>query len=137
MVIGYTDRDEAFAELGNVEISGAYSPADLSSIVEDSGCTTALFLSVWPETFSYTLSEAWRLGLHPITLDIGAPAERIREMQQGSLIPYTQNPREIMEALMTELNSFQHIGYDSAFMAQVAPSECTRTLNQPIAHKTE
>lgn len=123
VVIGYTDRDEAFAELGNVEITGAYSSADLPSIVEDSGCTTALFLSVWPETFSYTLSEAWRLGLYSVTLDIGAPAERIREMQRGSLIPYTQNPREIMEALITELNSFQDIGYDSALLAQVVPSE--------------
>jgi len=104
VIIGYTSCDEEFAELENVEITGHYKPDELRPIVEDSDCTTALFLSVWPETFSYTLSEAWRLGLYPVALDIGAPAERIREMRVGKVIPFTTDPRKIVIALVDVLN---------------------------------
>lgn len=122
VIIGYTDRDAAFAELTNVEITGAYTPTNLPFFVEDSECTTALFLSVWPETFSYTLSEAWRLGLYPIAFDMGAQAERIREMQQGSLIPFSQKPKEIVESLINILNA-QEADYESVLQTQFSPTE--------------
>lgn len=122
VVVGYTDRDDAFAELDNVEITGAYKPEELPDIVEDSGCTTALFLSVWPETFSYTLSEAWHLGLYPIALDIGAPAERIREIRAGTIVPFTQNPRDIVTALINVLDA-QEPDYGSVLHTQVISAE--------------
>lgn len=105
VIIGYTDRDPSFAELENVQITGPYKPDDLVEIVEASGCTTALFLSVWPETYSYTLSEAWRMGLHPVAFDIGAPAERIRETGNGTLMPLTRNPDEIVATLRRVLDT--------------------------------
>lgn len=123
VVIGYTDRDEAFADLENVEITGPYKPEELPSLVEDTGCRTALFLSVWPETFSYTLSEAWRLGLYPVALDIGAPAERIRESKLGDLIPFTDKPNEIMKELMNMLNSQEANYIASVLHTQVATTE--------------
>lgn len=122
VVIGYTDRDEAFDDLDNVEITGPYKPAELPAIVDGTGCNSALFLSVWPETFSYTLSEAWRLGLYPIALDLGAPAERIREKKLGSLIPFTQNPKEIVEALIDALSS-QEADYGSVLQTQITAAE--------------
>ena len=90
--------------------------------IEDTGCTAALFLSVWPETFSYTLSEAWRVGLHPIALDIGAPAERIREMNLGTIIPFSQNSKEIVQVLLATL-AVQEGGSDAVFQSQVTASE--------------
>ncbi len=84
-------------------ITGPYKQAELPQLIRESGCTVALFLSVWPETFSYTLSEAWRAGLYPVALDIGAPADRIREMGIGKLIPFTQRPGDILYALMDVL----------------------------------
>lgn len=103
VVIGYTCCDEEFADLENVVITGPYKQAELPQLIRESGCTVALFLSVWPETFSYTLSEAWRAGLYPVALDIGAPADRIREMGIGKLIPFTQRPGDILYALMDVL----------------------------------
>jgi phytanoyl-CoA hydroxylase len=38
-----------------------------------------VFLSVWPETYCYTLSEAYRSGLYPVALAFGAIAERIAD----------------------------------------------------------
>lgn len=104
VVIGYTSCDEAFAKLKNVQITGPYKPEELHTIVADTRCIASLFLSVWPETFSYTLSEAWHLGLHPVAIDIGAQAERIKEMQIGTVIPFSQDPQIILPALLDALD---------------------------------
>ena len=42
-----------------------------------------LLLSPWAETYSYTLSEAWRLGLPVVGSDLGAIGERIRALGGG------------------------------------------------------
>ena len=100
VIVGYTNPDEDFAALDNVEIMGRYRQDDLPRLLAGSQCGAALFLSVWPETYSYTLSEAWRAGLLPVALDIGAQAERIREQGHGVLIPFPATAREVVEALM-------------------------------------
>lgn len=107
VVIGYTSCDEEFADFDNVEITGAYHRADLSRIIEETGCTSALFISIWPETFSYTLSEAWRHGLYPVAFDIGAPAERIREKGIGTVIPFARDPAVILPNLIEALEKME------------------------------
>jgi GT2 family glycosyltransferase len=99
-VIGYTSNDEAFAELENVEITGKYEPEELPAIIVDSGCTHALFLSVCPETHSFTLTEAWQHGLVPIAFDLGALTERIRKTGSGFLITFPSTPAEIVAAIL-------------------------------------
>lgn len=107
VVIGYTSCDEAFAKFENVEITGPYKQDELERVVRTSRCTVALFLSVWPETFSYTLSEAWRLGLYPVALDIGAQADRIREKGCGTVLPFTQEAQTIITQLLRVLDEQQ------------------------------
>ncbi|WP_417451980.1 glycosyltransferase [Kordiimonas sp.] len=46
-----------------------------------------MLLSIWPETYSYALSVAFRLNIPPVVFDIGAPAERIRDAGLGLVIP--------------------------------------------------
>lgn len=87
-VFGYTNADGAFRGLDNVDMSGKYAPEDLSGLVAASGSRLALFPTVAPETFSYTLSEALDLGLHPVSFDIGAVADRIRRSGQGTVLPF-------------------------------------------------
>lgn len=94
-VIGHTDIDRELLRLGNVRIYGRYNQNDLPSLVERTGACVALFLHQWPETFSYTLSEAMALGLWPISLDLGAPAERIKA-GLGSILARTATLDEIV-----------------------------------------
>lgn len=47
----------------------------------------ALLPSTVPETWSYTLSEMWALGLPVLCADLGAPAERLRACGAGWLLP--------------------------------------------------
>lgn len=87
-VLGFTNIDLELEAVGNVSISGQYEPGDLPALIGDTGARMALFLHGWPETFSYTLTEAVSLGLIPIVPDIGAPAERVRQAGFGVVYPF-------------------------------------------------
>nr|WP_298249130.1 glycosyltransferase [uncultured Halomonas sp.] len=77
-VIGYTVDDEALEEFNNVTVHGTYERNELPDLIEKTGCQIAALLSVWPETFSYTLSEAFRNKVKVVAFDIGAFSERTR-----------------------------------------------------------
>lgn len=87
VIIGYTKNDKYFLLYDNVIITGEYNDDELPDLIKENNVDKALFLSIWPETYSYTLSEALLNNLYPIVLDIGAPAERVREYGVATIIP--------------------------------------------------
>ncbi len=99
-IVGHTDMDESFTKLGNVEILGRYDPTKLSRLLDEVGGRIALFTSCWPETFSYTLSEAVHAGLVPMVPDIGAPAERVRAASYGVVIDFPIDPLAVLDAIV-------------------------------------
>lgn len=103
VVIGFTQDDNTLCQYGNVVITGEYHHAELPRLIEQSGACVALFLSPWPETYCYTLSEAWRNGLYPVGLEVGAIAERIAQVGCGRLIPLTTDAKAINRILMEVL----------------------------------
>lgn len=107
-VIGYTDIDDALLDVGNVTITGPYKPKDLPSITSTCKGSLALFLSEWPETFSYTLSEALQYGFLPIVPDIGALAERVRLGNLGIIIRFPSTPSEVLDLLRRTIEDQQH-----------------------------
>ena len=46
-------------------------------------CDISLHMSIWPETYVLSLSEAWAAGLFPIVSDIGALGERVTDRVNG------------------------------------------------------
>jgi glycosyltransferase involved in cell wall biosynthesis len=56
---------------------GKYARADLPALLANSRCGIAAILSVWPETYSYTLSEALYAGMKVLAYDMGAIPERL------------------------------------------------------------
>jgi glycosyltransferase involved in cell wall biosynthesis len=101
-VFGYSDKLR-LQELPNVSFSGKYSEGELDSLLVSSRCHLAFFPAVWPETYSYTLSQGWFAGLYPVAFDIGAIAERIRRSGWGHLLPVDMMtlPAEINDALLS------------------------------------
>ena len=75
-VIGYTADDRYFDGLPNVTITGKYKKEELPELIKKHDCHIAGLFSVWPETFSYTLSEALRANLKIAAFKIGAVNER-------------------------------------------------------------
>ncbi|MBS1213127.1 MAG: glycosyl transferase, group 2 family protein, partial [Proteobacteria bacterium] len=84
-LVGAREMGELFIGKPGVEVVSEYSlpelPAILSAIRPDVG----LLLSVVPETFSYTLSELFILGIPPVATRLGGFAERIRSGETGYL----------------------------------------------------
>ncbi len=118
-VIGHTDIDPALQALG-VIVTGAYTPSELTGLCAQAEASFALFLSVWPETYTYTLSEAVQQGFTPIVLDIGAPAERLRAAGFGHVLPFPPDPPAILAALTAILGQGP---------AASAPEDAARALD--------
>jgi GT2 family glycosyltransferase len=102
VVLGYTMNDLELGALPNVSILGKYDEQELDDLIAFHQPNLALFPFQWPETFSYTLSHCFRLGIWPVVTDIGAPAERIRESGIGTLYPLGTSADELVNILMDE-----------------------------------
>lgn len=99
-IVGFTQEDESLLDFSNARITGKYHPNQASKAIRQTGAGIALFLSPWPETWSYTLSEALNEGLLPVSLDIGAIAERILKARVGHLIPLGTGASAINDSLI-------------------------------------
>lgn len=65
----------------NVTLYGTYSADDIPPELFD--CAVSVHVSIWPETYCLTLSEAWQHGIVPIVSDIGALGERVSHGVNG------------------------------------------------------
>ncbi|MDR3572393.1 MAG: glycosyltransferase, partial [Anaerolineaceae bacterium] len=98
-VIGYTNIDKQLKAIGNVTITGKFKPEDLPSLLTQVRGRLALFLSMWPETYSYTLSETVKHGFVPLLPDIGAPADRVRQAQYGVTFPFPADAQSVLDTI--------------------------------------
>ncbi len=98
-MIGFTNIDRELLAVGNVTITGAYKPDELPHHLAQARGRLALFLPSWPETYSYTLSEAVKHGLIPLVPDIGAPAERVRDAQFGVVFPFPAETETLLHLI--------------------------------------
>ncbi len=100
VVVGHTIDDGRLLDTGRVFITGEYQPGEAVSLIRAQNATLGWVPSVWPESWCFTLSEAWRAGLRVVAFDLGAQAERIRRRGDGSLLPLGLPPTSINSALL-------------------------------------
>jgi len=101
VLVGYPSDTALLAGFGNVTTTGPYVAAEVGTAIAAANCRVALFLSPWPETYSYTLSEALAAGLTPVAPDLGAFGERLTELGHGVLTEPEPSPPELVEAIRT------------------------------------
>lgn len=111
-VVGHTFDDDALRAAGRVSISGPYAAHEAADLIRASRSDAALFLSVWPETWCYALTEAWAAGLPAFGFGIGAIGERIAASGLGAVFPQRFSAPEINDFL---LDSARRIRSPSAF----------------------
>jgi GT2 family glycosyltransferase/molybdenum cofactor biosynthesis enzyme MoaA len=71
----------------NVHIYGLYNGFDeLKTLIDEERVNVILFPSVCPETYSYTLSEAWAMGIPVIVSGLGALKERVEKHGGGWVV---------------------------------------------------
>ncbi len=101
VLIGYSNKDEPLAKLENVSLTGSYQGSEnLKALIKKYQCQMALFLSAWPETFCYTLTEALQNNLYPLALNYGAIAERIKELNYGTILAANSKAKDINQKLV-------------------------------------
>jgi len=117
-VFGFRQQLEAIG--GRVVLHGAYQRQNIVGMLVSKGIDVALFTSVCPETFSFTLSEAYCAGVPPVVPRLGALAERVRATGIGWVIePHSARAaveccsrlareREQLEGMRRKLAGFKH-----------------------------
>ncbi|WP_250865921.1 glycosyltransferase [Caballeronia sp. INSB1] len=84
-VFGRIDDGYAYlndkAMFPNVFVHGTYVADQLPPALLE--CDVSVHVSIWPETYCLTLSEAWQNGIVPVVSDIGALGERVKNQVNG------------------------------------------------------
>ena len=85
VVIGYLDVQHApwRSDDARFVVHGRYDPRDLAALLDRYRVALVLYPSAGPETFSYTLSEAWAAGRPALVPPIGALPERLAATGAG------------------------------------------------------
>ena len=99
-VIGEVEDPAVFADIDSVRITGRYKPADLPGLLARFDPHMVFFPAVWPETWSFTLSEVWACGYAVAAFDIGAIAERIRATGAGMILPFETDSDRLLPRLL-------------------------------------
>lgn len=101
VVIGYTDREtRAQSDDLVLTVHGPYGVADVGALLDRYRIDLALFPNVWPETFSYTLGEAWSAGRPALVPPVGAPKERVEATGAGWILEGWPDPDRILDQVV-------------------------------------
>jgi glycosyltransferase involved in cell wall biosynthesis len=86
-LIGCGEDGEGFRGRPGVTLIPSYRHEELPALMAEVAPELGLLLSICPETFSYTLSELWLLGIPVVATAVGSFADRVREGVNGFLCP--------------------------------------------------
>ena len=100
VVVGYTCDDTRLLDTGVVHITGRYEETEAVALIREQQAEVGFLPALWPETWSYTLSQMWQAGLDVVAFDLGAPAERILATRRGRLLPLGLPPAAACRALL-------------------------------------
>ena len=99
-LVGHSYDDDRLLSTGNVLITGEYTEHEVGRLIRQQQAQIAWLPSLWPETWCYTLTQAWQAGLNVFAFDIGTPAERIRRNGRGWLVPLGLAPEHLNNRML-------------------------------------
>ncbi len=86
-LLGCGDQGRVFGGIQGINIvAEEYSISDLPKIIRQISPDMGLLLSIWPETFSYTLSELMLLDIPVLAMKVGSFEDRITDGVNGFLV---------------------------------------------------
>ena len=99
-LVGHSCDDARLLATGRVEITGEYPEHEAVALIQRQQAQLAWLPSLWPETWCYTLTQAWQAGLDVLAFDLGTPALRIRRTGRGWIVPLGLAPRGLNTHLL-------------------------------------
>lgn len=102
VVLGYANRQQTLTATGNIRVTGKYAEEDLDALIARERLDLIFFPSVWPETYSYTLTASLKSGLPIVAFNLGAIPERLRAHGVGTILSAESvwDPAKITEELL-------------------------------------
>ncbi len=101
VVIGYTDRESRHQSSDLVlTIHGRYKRSEIEPLLDLYRIALVAFPTEWPETFSYTLGEAWMAGRATLVPPRGALQERVLAKGAGWIMDGWPDPDAILDQFM-------------------------------------
>ena len=102
VVIGYTDRESRHQTDDRVlTIHGPYQRDEIATLLDHYRIDLLAFPTIWPETFSYTLSEGWAAGRPALVPPRGALRDRILATGAGWIMEGWPDVDAILDQMMT------------------------------------
>jgi GT2 family glycosyltransferase/glycosyltransferase involved in cell wall biosynthesis len=130
-VVGHTIDDARLLATGRVFVTGRFAPGEAVPLIRAQDASLAMLPSIWPETWSFALTELWLAGLSVAAFDFGAPAERIRRTGRGFLLPLGLPPRGINNALVAAVGLTGHEGDRNVDAPPRHPTPSRKSSNHP------
>lgn len=78
---------------------GRYNREEIENKLNEENIDLVCILSIWPETYSYTVSEAIGAQIPILAIDIGALGERIQQYGCGWLLSHNSTSDEILRCI--------------------------------------
>lgn len=98
LIGGLGDQKLNLLNQSNVQKYGRYKREDLKELIEKIEIDLVCLLSPWPETYSYTLTEAWAHNIPVLVTPFGALKERV-ELIGGGWVTETNDVNDVMDKL--------------------------------------
>ena len=98
----YISKDKKF------EVTGPYNNEEISKLLEQYKISLVIISTLCPETYCWTASEAMWSGYPLITFNIGAHADRVRQLDGGWIVE-DMNSKSILQLLKHLLNHREEI----------------------------
>lgn len=101
---GSSEIEDLTKNKNNYIFHGSYSRDNLPELLKQNNIHLVCFFQSWPETYSYTVTEAVAAGIPVLTFDIGAGANRVEKHKLGKVIPLSYSTKEIIDTICDILN---------------------------------
>jgi GT2 family glycosyltransferase/glycosyltransferase involved in cell wall biosynthesis len=101
VIIGFTHDDIRLMDTGHVDVTHRFAPERAVQEIAAQTADIGFIPSIWPETWCFALSDAWKAGLKTAVFDIGTQAQRVRETGNGWILPLALPPANVNNMLIS------------------------------------
>ncbi len=98
-LFGSTCEEDLNKSDGNYIFHGKYNREDVVKTLKENQIDLVVLLAIWPETYSYTLTESLMAEIPVLALDYGALSERISKYEYGWLLDRNVGFEDILKKL--------------------------------------